>query len=146
MKKPTEKRIKYCSRDVEKHFKVLVDAIIYYDLHEMDDWAYEIIGFIEDESHSNDKIFQWLLNDLKHRTLNDFDVYFYSKLWWALIYEQDMNVIDRIVSSVKDDKNIMLHTFLTHSLNQLNEEDDDDEDCENTNKFYLEDILKKINS
>ena len=40
----------------------------------------------------------------------------------------------------------MLHTFLTHSLNQLNEEDDDDEDCENTNKFYLEDILKKINS
>ena len=25
-------------------------------------------------------------------------------------------------------------------------EDDDEEDCENTNKFYLEDILKKINS
>jgi hypothetical protein len=41
----------------------------------------------------------------------------------------------------------MLHTFLIHSINQLNEEDDDDEeDCENTNKFYLEDILKKINS
>lgn len=144
MKKPNKKQIKKYLLNVNLYFKELIDSIIYYDLNEMDEEAYEIIGFIEELS--NIEIFELLLNDLKNRTVSDFDIYFYCKLWWALIYEQDNDIINMIISSVKVDNNSMLHDFLNHSINQFNNIDDDDDVGENKNKLYIEAILKKINS
>jgi hypothetical protein len=133
--------IKKYSLDVDLYFSELIDVIIYYDLNEMDDSAYEIVGFIEELN--NNRIFELLLSDLRHRKSSDFHVYFYCKLWWALIYEQDEKIINRIVKAVKENNNIMLHDFLIQSLKQVNDIDDDD-DVENTNKLYIEAILEKI--
>lgn len=143
MKKPNDKQIKLYLLNIDLYFKELIDLIIYYDLNEMDDSAYEIVGFIEDLN--NNKIFELLLGDLKNRKTSDFEIYFYCKLWWALIYEQDEKIINMIVKEVKENNNIMLHDFLIQSLKQVNDIDDDD-DSENTNKLYLESILEKIDS
>lgn len=133
--------IKKYSLNIDLYFKELVDSIIYYDLNGMDDEAYEIVGFIEDLN--NNQIFTLLLNDLRNREYSDFHVYFYCKLWWALIYEQDESIIHMIVKEAKGNNNIMLHEFLIQSLKKINDIDDDD-DGENTNKLYLESILEKI--
>lgn len=144
MKKTNKKHMNNYVLKVEEHFKELINAIIEYDLNDMDDMAYELVGYIEELS--NDTIFELLLSDLKNRKTSDFDVYFYCKLWWALIYEQDQNIIKMIVQEVKENNNIMLHTFLIQSLKQINDVDDDEYGGENRNKLNIEDILKKINS
>ena len=47
MKKPTQKRIKECLKDIESNFTELINAIIWYEQKNMDDWSYDIIGHIE---------------------------------------------------------------------------------------------------
>ena len=47
MKKPTQKRIKECLKDIESNFTELINAIIWYEQKDMDDWTYDIIGYIE---------------------------------------------------------------------------------------------------
>ena len=46
MKKPTEKRIKECLKDIEANFSELINAAIWYEKKDMDDWAYDIIGYL----------------------------------------------------------------------------------------------------
>ncbi len=46
MKKPTQKRINECLKDIESNFTELINAIIWYEQKNMDDWAYDIIGYL----------------------------------------------------------------------------------------------------
>ena len=47
MKKPTEKRIKECLKDIESNFTELINDAIWYEKKDMDDWATDIVGEIE---------------------------------------------------------------------------------------------------
>lgn len=65
MKKPNEKQIKKYLLNVDEHFQDLIDAIVYYDSNEMDDWATDILGAIDEKSLV--ETFELLLSDLKNR-------------------------------------------------------------------------------
>lgn len=42
MKKPTEKRIKECLKNIPANFSELMAAMLWYENNNMDDWAYDI--------------------------------------------------------------------------------------------------------
>ena len=70
MKKPTQKRIKEYLKDIESNFTELINAIIWYEQKDMDDWAYDIIGYIE--KLSSEKELNFLFKDLPNRSNDDF--------------------------------------------------------------------------
>ena len=82
MKKPTEKRIKECLKDIATNFSELIDAIIWYERKDMDDWSYDIIGYIE-KLPRKERI-QYLFDDLKNRNEDDLLNPKYQGLWYAL--------------------------------------------------------------
>lgn len=103
MKKPTQKRIKECLKDIETNFSELISAIIWYEQNDMDDWSYDIIGHIE--KLSPEKEINLLINDFFYRHEADFSVYSYQKLWWVLINAKIDNVNSIIKKSLNDSKN-----------------------------------------
>ena len=70
MKKPTQKRINECLKDIESNFTELINAIIWYEQKDMDDWATDIVGEIE--RLPSKKEVQLLINDLSNRSNDDF--------------------------------------------------------------------------
>jgi hypothetical protein len=141
MKKPNERKIKKYLLNVENNFKELIDAIVYYDINEMDDWATDIIGAIEEKSI--EETFHLLLNDLDNRKKSDFDRYFYCTLWWALINEQNTDIINMFIKAIKEDKNTLLQYFLTHSIEEMEKNPDpDDEKVDIDTLNYIKNILE----
>ena len=100
MKKPTEKRIKECLKNIDDNFSELVNAIIWYEQNDMDDWASDIIGEIE--KIPSEKEVALLFNDLTSRKHEDFEVYSYKRLWWALINAESEDMNTTIVNFCKN--------------------------------------------
>ena len=123
MKKPTEKRIKECLKDIESNFTELINAIIWYEQKDMDDWAYDIIGYIE--KLSSEKEVQLLINDLSNRKDEDFAVYAYQRLWWALINTETEEVNKAILDfSNNSEKGQKLKDLLKKWFEQLDDDSD----------------------
>ena len=109
MKKPTQKRVKECLKDIEKNFSELINAIIWYEQNDMDDWSYDIIGYIE--KLPPEKEINLLINDFFNRNEKDFSIYSYQKLWWSLInakLENINNIIKKSLNDSKDGKKLKL--------------------------------------
>jgi len=109
MKKPTQKRVKECLKDIEKNFSELINAIIWYEQNDMDDWSYDIIGYIE--KLPPEKEINLLINDFFNRNEKDFSIYSYQKLWWSLInakLENINNIIKKSLNDFKDGKKLKL--------------------------------------
>lgn len=96
MKKPTQKQIKEYLKDISNHFSALIDASIWYEEHDMEDWANEIISHIE--KLSNQEEADLLFKDLIHRQEEDFDNYSYQRLWWALINQNESSINQQMLS------------------------------------------------
>ncbi len=118
MKKPTDKRIKECLKDIESNFTELINAIIWYEQKNMDDWAYDIVGEIE--KLPSEKEVQLLINDLSNRKDEDFAVYAYQRLWWALINTEAEEVNKAILDfSNNSEKGQKLKDILKNWFEQL---------------------------
>ncbi len=102
MKKPTEKRIKECLKDIKANFSELVESAIWYDKNDMDDWATDIVGEIERLDFN--KEVKLLINDFSSRKDEDFRVYAYQKLWWALINAESEEVNKSILEFSKNEE------------------------------------------
>lgn len=100
MKKPTDKQIKSYLQDISSNFTPLIDAIIWYELHDMDDWATDIIDAIE--SLPSEQEIKLLFNDLASRADNDFSVYSYQRLWWAVINTDSDDIKKLIIDFCKN--------------------------------------------
>ena len=123
MKKPTQKRINECLKDIESNFTELINAIIWYEQKDMDDWAYDIIGYIE--KLSSEKEVQLLINDLSNRKDEDFAVYAYQRLWWALINTETEEVNKAILDfSNNSEKGQKLKDLLKKWFEQLDDDSD----------------------
>lgn len=123
MKKPTEKRIKECLKDVEANFTELVSAAIWYEKNDMDDWATDIVGEIE--RLSSEKEVKLLIDDLSNRKDEDFTVYAYQKLWWALINTESEEVNKVILEFSKNsEKGKKLTDILKTWFDQLDDDSD----------------------
>ena len=101
MKKPTQKRIKECLKDIEANFSELINAAIWYEKKDMDDWATDIVGEIE--RLPSEKEVQLLINDLSNRKDEDFAIYAYQRLWWALINTEAEEVMNEIMEGKASD-------------------------------------------
>ena len=88
----TQKEVNNLVKDVENNFTQLINAIIYYESNDKDDFSTDIIGYIEKLSHL--KELDLLIKDFPNRQNNNFDIYGYQKLWLALINTQDPKLID----------------------------------------------------
>ena len=118
MKKPTEKRIKECLKDIESNFTELINAAIWYEKKDMDDWATDIVGEIE--KLSSEKEVQLLINDLSNRKDEDFAIYTYQRLWWALINTEAEEVNKAILDfSNNSEKGQKLKDILKNWFEQL---------------------------
>ena len=118
MKKPTDKRIKECLKDIESNFTELINAIIWYEKKDMDDWATDIVGEIE--RLPSEKEVQLLINDLSNRKDEDFAVYAYQRLWWALINTEAEEVNKAILDfSNNSEKGQKLKDILKNWFEQL---------------------------
>ena len=123
MKKPTEKRIKECLKDIESNFTELINAIIWYEQKNMDDWATDIVGEIE--KLSSEKEVQLLINDLSNRKDEDFAIYTYQRLWWALINTEAEEVNKAILDfSNNSQKGKILKDILKNWFEQLDDDSD----------------------
>ena len=123
MKKPTQKRINECLKDIESNFTELINAIIWYEQKNMDDWSYDIIGYIE--KLSSEKEVQLLINDLSNRKDEDFAVYAYQRLWWALINTETEEVNKAILDfSNNSEKGQKLKDLLKKWFEQLDDDSD----------------------
>ena len=116
MKKPTQKRIKECLKDIESNFTELINAIIWYEQKDMDDWAWDIIHKIEELELS--KEIELLIIDLENRNYKIPDNLLYHSLWYsqANVIENRENLIN-IISKNPSVKQVL--TYLT-SLNKGN--------------------------
>ena len=123
MKKPTQKRIKECLKDIESNFTELINAIIWYEQKDMDDWAYDIIGYIE--KLSSEKEVQLLINDLSNRSSDDLTNPKYQGLWYALFnVEQTVeNTHEEIISQLKTHTNKELALNFIKSLDEGEDSD-----------------------
>ena len=121
MKKPTQKRINECLKDIESNFTELINAIIWYEQKDMDDWSYDIIAYIEKLSSENEV--QLLINDLSNRKDEDFAIYNYQRLWWALINTEEVNkaILD---FSNNSQKGKILKDILKNWFAQLDDDSD----------------------
>ena len=123
MKKPTEKRIKECLKDIESNFTELINAAIWYEKKDMDDWATDIVGEIE--KLSSEKELQLLINDLSNRKDEDFAIYTYQRLWWALINTEAEEVNKAILDfSNNSQKGKILKDILKNWFEQLDDDSD----------------------
>ena len=123
MKKPTEKRIKECLKDIESNFTELINAAIWYEKKDMDDWATDIVGEIE--KLSSEKEVQLLINDLSNRKDEDFAIYTYQRLWWALINTEAEEVNKTILDfSNNSQKGKILKDILKNWFEQLDDDSD----------------------
>lgn len=116
MKKPTDKRIKECLKDIEANFTELINAVIWYEKKDMDDWAWDIIHKIEELKLS--KEIELLIIDLENRNYKIPENLLYHSLWYsqANVIENRENLIN-IISKNPSVKQIL--TYLT-SLNKGN--------------------------
>ena len=123
MKKPTDKRIKECLKDIESNFTELINAAIWYEKKDMDDWAYDIIGYIE--KLSSEKEVQLLINDLSNRSSDDLTNPKYQGLWYALFnVEQTVeNTHEEIISQLKTHTNKELALNFIKSLDEGEDSD-----------------------
>ena len=123
MKKPTEKRIKECLKDIESNFTELINAIIWYEQKDMDDWAYDIIGYIE--KLSSEKELNFLFKDLPNRSNDDLINSMYTKLWYALLnVEQTVeNTHEEIISQLKTHTNKEIALNFIKSLDEGEDSD-----------------------
>ena len=139
MKKPTEKRIKECLKDIEANFSELINAAIWYEKKDMDDWATDIVGEIE--RLASEKEVQLLINDLSNRKDEDFAIYTYQRLWWALINTEAEEVNKAILDfSNNSQKGKILKDILKNWFAQL---DDDSETKPNIGKLINISITPK---
>ena len=123
MKKPTQKRIKEFLKDIEANFSELIDSIICYEKKDMDDWATDIVGEIE--RLPSEKEVQLLINDLSNRKDEDFAVYAYQRLWWALINTETEEVNKAILDfSNNSEKGQKLKDLLKKWFEQLDDDSD----------------------
>ena len=123
MKKPTEKRIKECLKDIESNFSELINAAIWYEKKDMDDWATDIVSEIE--RLPSEKEVQLLINDLSNRKDEDFAVYAYQRLWWALINTEAEEVNKAILDfSNNSEKGQKLKDILKNWFEQLDDDSD----------------------
>ena len=123
MKKTTEKRIKECLKDIESNFTELINAAIWYEKKDMDDWATDIVSEIE--RLPSEKEVQLLINDLSNRKDEDFAVYAYQRLWWALINTEAEEVNKTILDfSNNSQKGKILKDILKNWFEQLDDDSD----------------------
>ena len=87
----------------------------------MDDWSYDIIAYIEKLSSENEV--QLLINDLSNRKDEDFAIYNYQRLWWALINTEEVNkaILD---FSNNSQKGKILKDILKNWFAQLDDDSD----------------------
>ena len=84
----------------------------------MDDWATDIVGEIE--RLPSEKEVQLLINDLSNRKDEDFAVYAYQRLWWALINTEAEEVNKAILDfSNNSEKGQKLKDILKNWFEQL---------------------------
>ena len=123
MKKPTEKRIKECLKDIESNFTELINAIIWYEQKNMDDWAYDIIGYIENLPRKERVLY--LFDDLSNRSSDDLTNPKYQGLWYALFnVEQTVeNTHEEIISQLKTHTNKELALNFIKSLDEGEDSD-----------------------
>jgi hypothetical protein len=123
MKKPTEKRIKECLKDIESNFTELINAIIWYEQKNMDDWAYDIIGYIENLPRKERVLY--LFDDLSNRISDDLSNPKYQGLWYALFnVEQTVeNTHEEIISRLKTHTNKELALNFIKSLDEGEDSD-----------------------
>ena len=123
MKKPTEKRIKECLKDIESNFTELINAAIWYEQKNMDDWSYDIIGYIE-HLPRKERI-QYLFDDLSNRISDDLINSMYTKLWYALFnVEQSVeNTHEEIISQLKTHTNKEIALNFIKSLDEGEDSD-----------------------
>lgn len=122
MKKPKQKRIiKQCLENIELNFSELIDAIIWYEQHNMDDWAFEIIGEIE--RLQSKQILNLLFQDLLNRKNEDFTIYLYKKLWWSLFNTESEEINKSIIDFCQQSTiGTLLKDNLHYWLNELDED------------------------
>ena len=123
MKKPTDKRIKECLKDIESNFTELINAAIWYEKKDMDDWATDIVGEIE--KLSSEKELQLLINDLSNRSSDDLTNPKYQGLWYALFnVEQTVeNTHEEIISQLKTHTNKEIALNFIKSLDEGEDSD-----------------------
>ena len=123
MKKPTEKRINECLKDIESNFTELINAIIWYEQKDMDDWAYDIIGYIENLPRKERVLY--LFDDLSNRSSDDLTNPKYQGLWYALFnVEQTVeNTHEEIISRLKTHTNKELALNFIKSLDEGEDSD-----------------------
>lgn len=108
----TQKEVNNLVKDVENNFTQLINAIIYYESNDKDDFSTDIIGYIEKLSHL--KELDLLIKDFPNRQNNNFDIYGYQKLWLALINTQDPKLIDILKQEIFH--NHRLKKFLANTI------------------------------
>ena len=108
----TQKEVNNLVKDVENNFTQLINAIIYYESNDKDDFSTDIIGYIEKLSHL--KELDLLIKDFPNRQNNNFDIYGYQKLWLALINTQDLKLIDILKQEIFH--NHRLKKFLANTI------------------------------
>lgn len=123
MKKPTQKRINECLKDIAGNFKELIEAIIWYEKNDMDDWSYDIIGHIE-KLPRKERV-QYLFDDLLNRSEDDLTNPKYQGLWYALFnIEQTVEKTHKeIVFQLKNHKNKGLALNFIKSLDEGEDSD-----------------------
>ena len=123
MKKTTEKRIKEYLKDIESNFTELINAIIWYEQKNMDDLAYDIIGYIENLPRK--ERVQYLFDDLSNRSSDDLTNPKYQGLWYALFnVEQTVeNTHEEIISQLKTHTNKEIALNFIKSLDEGEDSD-----------------------
>ena len=112
MKKPTQKRVKECLKDIENNFSELIDYIIFYEKNNMDDWSYDIIGYLEKQSNAT--LIKQLFDDLSKRSELDKSNCLYKSLWYAILNnkQNEENTYSLFIEKINNDnKNLTLNFF-----------------------------------
>lgn len=119
MKRLTQKRINECLKDIPANFKELIDAIIWYEKKDMDDWSDDIIGYIE-RKQRKERI-QYLFDDLPNRG-DGLTNPKYQGIWYGLfnVDQNEENTHEEIVSQLKKHINKEL------ALNFIKSQDQDE--------------------
>lgn len=83
MNKPDKALIHEQLKNIQANSKALVDALIWYEQQDMDDWMYEIVGHFEKLDPTIE--LKLILEDLPNRTTEDLNTYGYQRLFIGLI-------------------------------------------------------------
>lgn len=112
MKKPTQKRVKECLKDIENNFSELIDYIIFYEKNNMDDWSYDIIGYLEKQSNAT--LIKQLFDDLSKRSELDKSNCLYKSLWYAILNnkQNEENTYSLFIEKINNDNKNLTLNFL----------------------------------